>query len=280
MPLHLGPLGGLQPINPLTDIDTTSTRVGGIHTSLSGRRTVDYLGNRATYKMQWPHLTPDELAFLEALHHRHVPGPLRLVPGGLKRNRLSRDAASLRYNGASSSAVTATAGTGGASAPWPTEAPPPGQSLSWTGWAAGNALRWDRDHPPPVLAGETVTATAYVRTPTAGDAVRLVLDYYSADGWGGSQQGPVVTLDADTWTRLTVTTTPPAGTWAVGPAIVTDTRASTSAELLVAAAQVEAGDIASPWQQGGGAPLVAVDQMPTTSLYAPYTKPELTLVEL
>lgn len=277
--MHLGPLGGLVEIHPLTGVSTPSKRTGGVHTSISGRRTVDYTGNLAEFTLEWKHRTPDEMVFLEAIHHRHIRGPLRFLMGSMKPNRLSRSAASLAYGGRDKHGVTLTAGTSKRSTLWPSAAPPAGDSLVWSNWAVGDALQLDRNQPVPVLPGETVTASVYVRSAYA-DAVRLDLDHYGASGYSGSTAGTAVTLTANTWTRLTITATPTSDVWAVSPSITPTVKANTASDLTLAAAQAEATSTASAWTLGGGALVVAVDQLPTESLYAPFTDAKLTLLEI
>lgn len=276
---YLGPLGGLTQIHPLTEIETTSTREGGTHTPLSGRKVVDYLGNRAQFKMKFRRQTSDEMAFLEALHHRHIRGPLRLVLDSLKKNRLSRSAASVGFAGRDTHGVQLTAGSIGASDLWPSEAPPAGQSLKWIGSGDGDAVRFDRNDSAPVLPGESLNGSLYVRSGFA-DTVRLVLDENQGDSYSGSVSGPDTTLTANTWTRLDVPYTQSGGTVGVSLALLLVTKADASSEPLIAAPQVETGDTATAWQLGGGAPIVSVGQMPTSSPYVPLTIPELTLMEL
>lgn len=284
--MYLGPLGNLRKITPLTNIDLSPTRYGGVHTALSGRRTVDYLGARETYQLAWRMLPPaGELAWLEALYHRHVPGPLRLLIGPQRPNRLSRAVAALGYGGRDLAGIDVTDGVVAPSPLWPAEADPAGVSLSWRGWNSGDGMAFGPDEPVPVLPGETVTASVWVRS-AAADQVRLRAALLTAPTTvGDTVTGAVTTLAPDTWTRLSVTTTPdvdaPGHTIvAVLPALEATARVADTAELLVAAAQVEAGDTAGLWHLGGGAPLVAVDTLSTVSPWAPLTRPTMTLLEL
>ncbi|SFE54533.1 hypothetical protein SAMN04487819_11662 [Actinopolyspora alba] len=282
---YLGRLGGLRQIRPRTDISTKPTRIGGTHTALSGRRTVDYLGTQLTHTLALPRMRPDEYAFFQAIHERHVPGPLRLLwPADIGRNRLSRSSASMSRGGQDLSTLDATGGSLTGTGAWPSAAPPVGRGVRWVNAGPGEAIRIDRGRPAPVLEGETVTASLYVRS-TAEDEVQLGLNHYGDDGAGGGYLGSPtladpVTLTADTWTRLSVTTTPGVATWAVSPAVLLVSQPSGSSEITLAAAQVEAAASASDWTQGGGAPVVVVDEMPTTRPYVPYVTPELTLMEV
>lgn len=278
MSLYLGPLGGMVKIRPpLQGVGTTVKRYGGSHQAITGATTVDITGYRARYPMKWRWLSQAEMEWFEAIHLRHIPGPLRLLLG-YKRNRLSRSAGSLGFGARDMAGVTLTAGSAGRSPLWPTDAPPAGAGLSWSSWAVGNSVQLDRTYPVPVLAGETITASIYVRA-SAADAVRLDLDHYGATGYAGATTGTAVTLTANTWQRLTLTVTPAADVWAVSPTVTVTGQVATNDTLVIAAAQVEAAAMASAWSLGGGAPAVSVDQMPTEAPRSGYTHPELILVE-
>ncbi|MGW1679396.1 hypothetical protein [Saccharopolyspora sp. NPDC002376] len=278
MSLYLGPLGGLVKIRPPRQgVETPVRRYGGAHTAITGATTVDVTGHRARYAMKWRWLSQAEMEWFEAIHLRHIPGPLRLLLG-YKRNRLSRSAGSLGYGVRDMAGVTLTAGSASRSPLWPADAPPAGAGLSWASWAVGDSVRLDRTYPVPVLPGETITASVYVRA-SAANAVRLDLDHYGATGYAGTTTGTAVNLTANTWQRLTLTVTPAADVWAVSPAVTVTGQVTANDALVIAAAQVEASATVSAWSLGGGAPAVSVDQMPTEAPRSGYTHTELTLVE-
>lgn len=280
MSLYLGPLGGLVQIHPLTEIEVSPERFGGTHTSITGRRTVDYFGSSDAYKLRWRHQTPSDMRFLHAIARRHIEGPLRLVLGGAYPNRLSRTAAALGYGGRDLRGVELTAGTGSPSPLYPEGAGlPGGSSLLWSGWTAASAVRLDSDNPTPVVPGETLTASVWVRSP-AGDDVVFGVNHYGATGdLGTSTNNLAVTLVANTWTRLSITVTPTADVWALSPAVQVMTNLGAS-DLILACAQVEVGTSAGGWYFGGGSPSVSVDSVDLPSPYGHFTNPELTLLEV
>jgi len=278
MALHLGPLGRLVTLRaPRPEIEIEQPRQGGTHVALSGARTVDYLGSRGKYAFAWRWISDGERDYLEALRDRHIAGPLRFVLDGWRRNRLSRSAASTGYGGRDLSGVTVTAGTIAPSRSWPDGVGLPGLSLSWSGWGAGAAVRLDRAHPVPVLPGESLACSVWVRSPQPV-TLRLVADHYTAEGYTDATTTPDVTLTADTWQQLTATVAPDPGVWGVSLAIVPGATPK-PAPLLIAAAQVEAAMFPTSWSPGGGAPVVMVDDLPVTAARAGYTHTTLTLLE-
>ncbi|MER7077917.1 hypothetical protein SAMN02982929_07240 [Saccharopolyspora kobensis] len=278
MPLYLGPLGGLVQIHPLTDIDIDPQRFGGTHTAITGRRTVDYLGSADSYTLRWRHRTPSEMRFLHAIHRRHIPGPLRLILGDLMPNRLSRSAASLGFGGRDMSGIELMTGFATPSTLYPSAAGVPGLSLLWSGWTTA-AMSLDYNSPAPVFPGETVTASVWVMSPAGDDAVFGVNHHGATGDLNTPTANPVVTLAANTWTRLSITLTPGATTWGLSGALQLMTNRG-AAELYMAAAQIEVGAVAGDWNPGGGAPVVAVDSMTLPSPYGHFTDPELTLLEV
>ncbi|MEU6267699.1 phage head spike fiber domain-containing protein [Saccharopolyspora shandongensis] len=276
--MYLGPLGGLTEINPLQDFPMSSERFGGVHTSVTGRRTIDVLGHRATYGLRWVQRNTDEMEFLEALHHRLIPGPLRLVfPADFAKNRLSRSAAAAGYGTRDLSNIARTGGSfTGPVSDWPSASAFPGKSILWSGRAVGNEVQFDVGNPVPAAAGETLTGSLWVKA-VAADTLRVSFAHYTASGYSGQTDGSAVTVTAGSWTRLTVTATPAASV--LGVALVLRGTAGTSG-VTIGGAQVELGSAATQWTRGGGAPVVAVDQMDESALWSPYRNPEMTLLEL
>lgn len=278
--MHLGPLGTLRRIHPLAHVSIKPERFGGVHTSLSGRRTVDYLGSASGWELVFPPRAPsDESAWIEACYYRHVPGPLRLLLDGLHTNRLSRSAASLGFGGRDMSGVALSAGTYAPGSGWPSATFPVGVPLQWSGWGVGDTLTLDKGQPAPVLPGETVTGSLWVHT-LAYHTVHVALSHVTASGATATTNGPDTTIVPDQWTRLPVTATPPADVIGAYPSLVVDAADGSTHELTVTAAQLELGDTATDWQQGGGAPLVSATEMETTAPHVPLSQTSLTLLEL
>ncbi|MER7076639.1 hypothetical protein SAMN02982929_05299 [Saccharopolyspora kobensis] len=280
MPLHLGPLGALHTMrSPRVDIPIEYPRQGGVHTALSGATTVDYLGARGKFEFKWAHLPEADAEYLLALRDRHVRGPLRFVLDGWRRNRLGRSAASLGYGGRDLDGVAVTSGMLGPARQWPLQAPPAGLGLQWSGYTAGSVLRLDRGRPAPMLPGETLTCSVWVWG-SHTETVRLDADHYGASGYTSTTTGPALALVAGQWQRLTLTVPAAAAVWAVSPSVTAVDRASADSTIVLAAAQVEPGSSASAWSLGGGAPAVAVDEVPLAIPRAGYLDPELHLMEV
>lgn len=280
MPLHLGPLGALHTLRgPRTGIPIEYPRQGGTHTALSGAVTLDYLGTRGRFEFRWSHLPDEQAAYLEALRDRHVRGPHRFILDSWKRNRLSRSAASTGYGGRDLAGVNVTSGLFAPVPQWPTQAPPAGLGLQWSGYTAGAVLRLDRDHPVPKLTGEAITCSLWVWA-SHTDTVRLDGDHYGPTGYTATTTGTAVTLVAGEWQRLSVTVPASAAAWAISPSLNATVRSSPDSVLVLAAAQAEAATSASPWSLGGGAPVVTVDDVPLTLPRSGYVDPELHLMEV
>lgn len=280
--MYLGPLGELRHIAPLAGVKQKTARFGGVHTSLTGRRTVDYLGSARQWELAFkPQPPTDDLAWLRALASRHVPGPLRLLLGETQPNRLSVSAASLGFGGDDMSEVEVSAGFTTPGSGWPAQAWPAGVPLQWGGWNVGDTLSLDSGRPAPILPGETVTSYVWARAQHY-HTVHIMVTHTTRTGTPTNASGPDTTLVPDTWTRLAVSTTPDATVIGAYPSIVTDgvDAGASTPEVTLAAAQVEPGDTATDWTQGGGAPLVAVDERETTLIYSPLSQPSMTLLEL
>ncbi|TCO56802.1 hypothetical protein [Actinocrispum wychmicini] len=270
---YLGPDGDLRALPvPERDPSMDVVRYGGIHQALSGARTMDVTGHRTEYGFAYRLLEAEEYAWLEALASSHIPGPLRLLTP-FKRNRLTAQAASL---------IPASGVSVGASLPglwnwepdWPAAAPG-SRSLRWTSYPAGAVLRLDADRRCPVLPDESITASLYARTDTGTVAVEVTTTAYDRTGTvlGDNSHDDTVPTD---WYRMAFSWTPPPGTATVD---VTLTIPAGPVPIRLAAAQLEPGDAATDWQHGGGAPLVLVDQLTTTSPRFPLVDCTLTLLE-
>lgn len=264
---YLGPLGNLRPlVSPDGGVSRPVERFGGVHQALSGARTMDITGHRATYKLELPWLTPSDSRFLEALHYRTVPGPFYLLDP-LNTNRLSRDAALLRPY---SPDVVATSGGVYRSADAP-DVGVPVTSFEWSTYGTGATLTLP---PVPVIIDETVTASAWVRT-SGTMSVRLSVAF---SGLGNTILGTATedVTPSGTWTRYSVTAAVPDG--AATARLSFAPTGGTS--LMLAAAQLEDGDAPSEWDMGGGAPVVLLDQLDRSSTNYPRNELSVTLLEV
>jgi hypothetical protein len=283
---QLGPLGALRslPAHPVRGIKAPVRRIGGTHRSLSGRTTVDTLGHKRTWEIGWEYLAEDELAYVQALHHRLVDGPLRLVDPA-QRNRASMQVGSGGSYRRDTAGFTASAGT----ITWAAITTPPAAlaglvagGISWAAPATANVtLRGDDTSTTriPAVTGETYTASVYVRTSSSSITVQATVLPYTAAGVAGTLiTGSVSTLTANTWSRLTVTWVAASGGDAVAPGVrVTSAAAHT---LITTGWQVELASTAGLWLPGAGCPVVVLDQAETEYPQSGYHHLGLSLLEV
>jgi hypothetical protein len=280
----LGPDWDLQPlVCPERDFDITPVRYGGIFQGLSGARTVSNTGLKYQYTMDLTYLTPEEYGRLEALHFRRIPGPHRLI-SPLKKNRLSADGSIVKAGGAvhlNHTGFSVYVGATRKVLDWPSAAGTEGAvSTGWTiSLGAGNYGRFDSLYKTPVTAGQPVTGSVWLKCANAG-TIELRFDWFDKAGVQIGNTAPTGVVNLDTsWTRKTLTATPPAGAVNARFAFVSPSESLVSAELFVAAAQVEVGPTATSWSPGGGAPRVAIDQMAVKTPRFPYTSTTITILE-
>lgn len=265
---YLGPLGDLRPLpSPDGGVDRTVERFGGVHQSLSGARTMDITGHRASYTFTLPWLEPSETRFIEALHYRTVPGPFYALDP-MTSNRLPRDAALLKPY---SDDVDVPGGGVVRSTDAPTGPGVPVTSLDWSSYTAGTGLTLPS---VPLLPNEGVVASVWARSE---DAIPLTISV-AFTGAAGTDQGhatQTVTLSTG-WARYSVAATVP-GTAASGRVSFTP---GSGKRVLLAGAQFEFGSAPSPWDMGGGAPTVLLDQLERSSSHYPGDAVTLTLLEV
>lgn len=290
--MHLGQMGSLVEIDPLIDIDMSAQRYGNVHRAIGGRVTVDTNGFRESYRLRWVQLDSmgSTMEFLEALHHRLIPGPIRLLfPSSFRKNRFSRLAASGQKHkqftdrpGLELSGSGVLSESEGGSASWQPDGSFLGHAtgVEWSGAAAGDGVQVDEQHWTPTVEGEDLTASFWVKS-TAADELQIEVEEWSYDAGytsTGTHVGTATTLTADVWTRLEYTWTVPAGS----DAVVVNLR-TPNQDLLgtvsIGGVQLEQGSTATAWRRGGGSPRVVVDQMSVTGRWAPYADVELTLLE-
>lgn len=271
---YLGPTGDLRGlVSPDNGVERTVDRYGGVHQSLSGARTMDITGHRATYKLEIPAVTPDESRFLEALHYRTVPGPYRLIDP-MSRNRLSRDAAILKPF---TRDVTTTSGSllrsavGGPTA----QAGVPVSGSVWSSYTLGASLTLP---PVPVLAGETLAISLWLATASGDTPVTLTLNAAVTNATGAAiETGQMTVTAADHWDR-SASTLPMPDQAAQMQLSLTPT--SGTSDLWIAAAQIEAATTPGVWDLGGGAPMVLLDQLERSSTIYPLNDLTVTLLEV
>lgn len=269
---YLGPLGDLRALTcPSPGIAVTDVRYGGVHQGLSGARTMDVTGHRAQYQFDWKFVEDAEWKWLRALHTRHIPGPFRLI-NPMRKNRLSHQATALDPR-----ALTIPSASRTWVVDWPAGAEVGYRSVRLTGWGnEQNTVSFDLSKTTAIFPGESVTGSTFVKGDAAASA-RLGIEYYDR---AGVKVGPssFATINITTgWQRFTISRVALAGAVSLVFAFRGDTFTT---PVQLAAPQLEAGAAATPWEQGGGAPVVVVDQLTTTSPRFPLSDCSLTLLEV
>ena len=276
---YLGPLGGMVPLPvPQAGVRRPAERIGGTHISRSGARTVDSFGMKRSWSLAFDWRYQSELEAIRLMHYGATAGALRIVDPMIH-NRLPAEVSStgsVRYDGVL--VAHAVEGSAQLVAEWPSgaSAVPLSSSIAWTPPETGGELASsDPTYAIPVLDGETVTASAYVRSPD-GRSTQVALRSYSATGAVNATTTGTGASSAS-WQRLTVSYTPTSTD--AGAAVVLTSPAGTGV-IRTAAWQLEVGAAATGWMLGGGCPEVVIDQMPEESPYFPMTDAGLTLLEV
>jgi hypothetical protein len=275
---YLGPVGDLRPLAcPEEGISVDLIRYGGIHQALSGSRTMDVTGHKYEFRFEWEYLEKSEWSWLEALHTRIVPGPFWLL-NPMRTNLLSRDS--------SISRVSVNSGISGASSSGSLTLVPnadfpalgmPGRSLKAVRTSDGEVY-FDRYRAFPVIAGEPIRASVYAKAVAVGTgANELVLRFYDPSGVQvGSSYTASLTASTSAWGEAVISQTTPVG--AVTGSIHVGMGAN--AQYLIAAPSVQMGSAFGPWEIGGAATLVSIDQLSTTSPRYSYMNCSMSLLEV
>lgn len=276
---YLGPIGDLRPLFcPQRDISMNLIRYGGVHQGLSGARTMDVTGHKYEFTFNWKYMTKSDWIWLEALHTRYFPGPFWLL-NPIKLNLLTRESSALK------SAINTTHGLEGSSvtlalaADWPTGIGIATNSLAVTGTGTGGTLTLDEGLGFPAIAGETYWVNLYVKnTVVAGLTTENTFAINWLDSSGAVIGTPTqVTLgQSGSWTQVSLSSTPPAGAVTGFVKFLI----KNGATYRFAAPMVNIGTSAVPWEIGGGASLVVVDQLATSSPRFPLTDCTMTLLEV
>lgn len=274
---YLGPLGDMRPlIVPEPDIEINEVRYGGIHQGLSGARTMDVTGHRSEYTFEFRNLDRDEYAWLEALHTRLVPGPFYLI-NPLKLNRLTLQSSKLQLTEYNNSGLAFTSPYS-MTRDWPTDVPTPGRAMKFSGWTGTSMqVTFDPAKPVPLLDDETLTASVYLKSDVVYAGVKIRISWYTEDQVFISNQEITVDLGPE-WRRYWFTYhEAPVNARAASFSVVFG---SATTPVYMAAPQLEAGVTwPSPWELGGAAPVVLLDQLPATSHRYPLRHATLTLLE-
>lgn len=273
---YLGAPGDMRELfAPEMDIDITEERYGGVFQGLSGARSVDVTGfrQRLTFDMKW--VDPAEYVWYEALYRRLIPGTLRLI-NPLKKNRLSQESSMGQWGGYTTNGLSLTSGSMTRLWDWPSTAPPIALSTNrWGARVSGAVFRTDETKRIPVIAGETITASVWLKS-TVAHSVTLAIDWADRLGAGTAASTTSVVSVTTAWQRFALTAAVPAGTH-----LVTFAGYSfTTNNLDVGPLQLESGASATSWEMGGGAPSVVIDQMPVTTPRYPLRNVTMVLLEV
>ena len=276
-----GPAGDLRPLpSPNRDIVATVERLGGIHTGISGGRTVDTLGFKARYEFELTYLTLDEQSRLEAVYTRQVPGNVYLIDP-LRKNLLSREASSSKPLGTDQRGVYAATGTAGwirvigGPVSWTQRA------AEWSGMTAATRLHFDFMGRTPVLDATAMTFSVYVKS-TDAVTIRVFNQPYLNGTWLGTRNyGSNVVLVPNTWTRVQMTAT---GAVSVADelnfGIQHESGATASTKIQLTGAQAEFASAPTDPAMGGGSIRVGIETMDTVSPYYPYQSVSMKILEV
>lgn len=271
---YIGPAGDLrQLVCPEINLAVSDVRYGGVHQAISGARIMDVTGTKQDISLAFTFLDETDYRWLQALQTRHIPGPHRLI-NPLRKNRLTVQAASANPTASNRPGVKLSAGSWAWVNDWPTAAGYGMRSVEWSGRTASSTLKFDSVQGTALFPLEQFTGSVYIKGSSSISA-NLTVDYYDRYGVFLSSATPEAASVTTSWARYTITRTAPtnAATAVLG---VTATATTT---MRLAAAQFEPGSSASAWDQGGGAPLVLVDQLPSTSPRFPLMNCSVTLLE-
>lgn len=272
---YLGPTGDLRELEcPEADVNVTDVRYGGVHQALSGARVIDVTGVKMQVDLNMTYLSEAQYTWLEALHTRHIPGPLFLV-NPLKRNMLSKQA--------SMSATADFPGmgvykTGVANWAWvmdfPSAAGPGVRSVERTGLPASSVtFNLDSQRKIPVTAALSYTFSAWMRG-TSSKTITFGITWYDITGAVLSSSTAAKSVTTS-WARHTHTATAPAGAVLAMPTW----NSTTNVSFRSTAVQFEQASAATDWQIGGAVLTVAVDQMTTVSHRFPFWNCAIVLLE-
>lgn len=273
-----GPAGDLRPL-PSTEMDVVDTveRFGGIHTAITGGRTVDVLGHKSRYEFDMKYLEPEEYSRLEAIYTGMTTGDL-FLKNPLKKNLLSRESSSGKPAPSHLRGAYASTGTTG----WVKLTDSPVEwtqrGLSWTISVENANLYFDFSGRIPSVNGDGLTYSVYVKCAESVD-VSLAYRPYLASVAGTQVYGSTETIPADEWTRILISVP-------TNPGVADSYRFglrfedNTSKTVQFVCPQVELGAEATDADMGGGSAQVAIDSMDTTSPYFPLRNVSLTLLEV
>lgn len=278
---HLGPVGALTQIPaPARDLDVSPELVGGVHTSLGGVVTVDRVAQPRRWPLTWPALTEDQATYLRLVGQGIARGPLRLVDPEI-RNRLP---VNISAGGSYDRTAADFTQTGGSTPTWLAITDPPSSVptrgvVSWqrTTTAAGVLTTTNTADRVPLITSEQVRVSLWAR----GAAIQasVGLDAYNTAGSSARTLGTATSLNATTWTQLTVLYTPPSDRVELAP-LLNVASGQAASTLQTTGWMVSPSAASTTWAPGGGAPVVvAGSELAETYILTGLREFRITLLE-
>lgn len=273
----LGPLGYLRQL-PLLPVggstDATEDLIGSLFQGADGAGTLQVLGHKQSWKLDWQCLTAGEIGAVHAWFQGLTRADLRLVDPRAG-NRLSRDGASGGSHSRDVTAHTVTAGTVAFTAVTDYPADVLGLLDGGIAWSVplntASTLRIDATDLIPLIPGQQIELSVLLKG-TLGATVGV--QFYDAAGVAGSTSlSSSATLGA--WGWRTHTFTPSAGQVA-GSLIVVG--ASGAARTVTVGPALWSPDN-TDWCPGSGCPRVLPVAMPRRYPGLASIDPGLTLQE-
>lgn len=274
---YLGPPGDLRAlVCPERNVNLSEVRYGGVHQGLSGARTVDVTGVKLQMDFAFPYMEEADYLWLRAMHVRHIPGPLFAI-NPMERNLLSKEAAMCRASFFQGPGIYSPTASYSHNWSWEASYPsgvPGTRAVKRTGLPATSVtFNFDDGYKIPVTVGTTYVFSAYMKADSA-KTVPFGIGWFDKDYnfLSLASTGQSVTTS---WTRFSYSATAPASAALAMPFWTS----STNVSFTSTAAQFEVGSSPTTWTLGGGASVVMIDQMPTTSPRYPMRNANLTLLE-
>jgi hypothetical protein len=237
---------------------------------------MDVTGHRTDYQFEFTWMESEEFEWIEALHSRLVPGPHYLL-NPLKRNRLSLESSRMTVVRSSRRSGVLSPVQFTMDRDWPAQVPIRGRSVKVSGLTDVGWMEFDMARPIPLLTNEKIVPSVWVKSNT-DQQIRLRLAWWDADSvYSGTDIWVNIAVPANKWYRIWMTDViVPDGVAACTMSVFIYDKTST---VKVCAPQLETGDAPTPWQLGGAASKVLIDQLQATSPRYPYMNGTLTLLE-
>jgi hypothetical protein len=257
----LGPLGHLRqlPLLPVGgNTSATEELFGGMFEAVDGTGTLDVLGLKRSWELDWVCLAAAEIAAVHAWFHRLSRSALRIVDPRAY-NRLSRDGASGGSWSRATTAHTVTAGTRTFAAVTDYPADVLGLVDGGIAWSVPlntvATLRIDATDKIPLIPNEPITVSVLLKGTLGG---QVGVQYYDTAGAAGSTSLASSTTLAG-WAWKSHTFTPSAGQVS-GSLIVT---VASGAARTVTVGPALWHPTNTTWTPGTGCPRVLMPTMAT-----------------